>query len=256
MTGPLEVRDFGPMGRRLGTAADCYDGSPWELHRGELVEQMGSKDIHGITMALIAALFRTHARGGLTVMNDVYCNLDDSEGPSLRAPDVVLVRDLMNPRNEVYRGTPVLAAEVRGTQSKRYLEEKVQLYLEHDWPCIWIAHAERREVEVLRRGIASVTYRLGTEVPLPPELDKHGLTAVPVAAVYDGDEASRSTDGWVCARGRAEAVVQVLSARRLVVPVEVLTRVAACTDIAVLDRWLTVAATCATAETFAASVAR
>src|SRR5215468_9202775 len=44
-TGPIELRDFGPTGRRLGTAADCYDGSPWELHRGELWEQMGSKDI-------------------------------------------------------------------------------------------------------------------------------------------------------------------------------------------------------------------
>lgn len=55
-TGPIELRDFGPTGRRLGTAADCYDGSPWELHRGELVEAMGGKDLHGITMALLAAL--------------------------------------------------------------------------------------------------------------------------------------------------------------------------------------------------------
>jgi hypothetical protein len=43
-TGPIELRDFGPTGRRLGTAADCYDGSrhvasggyslqsPWDPH--------------------------------------------------------------------------------------------------------------------------------------------------------------------------------------------------------------------------------
>src|SRR6185503_3745282 len=136
-TGPLELRDFGPMGRRLGTPDDCYDGSPWELHRGELVEQMGSKDIHGITMAILAALFHTHAREGLTVMTDVYCDLTDASGTSLRAPDVVIVRDLSTPRNEAYHGTPVIAVEVRGTQSKRYLEEKVNLYLEHDWPVVW-----------------------------------------------------------------------------------------------------------------------
>jgi Uma2 family endonuclease len=141
-TGPIELRDFGPSGRRLGTPADCYDGSPWELHRGELVEQMGSKDIHGIQTALLAALFRTHARRGLTVMSDVYCDLSDAEGPSLRAPDVVVVRDLATPKDEAYAGTPVVAVEIRGTQSERYLEEKVKLYLEHDWPVTWIVHAE------------------------------------------------------------------------------------------------------------------
>src|SRR5262249_26500827 len=157
-TGPLEVRDFGPTGRRLGTIADCYDGSPWELHRGELWEQMGSKDIHGIIMALLAALCRTHARPGITVMTDVYCDLSDAAATSLRAPDVVLVGDLSTPKNEVYTGTPILAVEVRGTQSKRYLEEKVKLYVEHDWPCTWIVHAERQEVEVLRPGVGSVVY--------------------------------------------------------------------------------------------------
>src|SRR5262249_57469448 len=74
-TGPIELRDFGPTGRRLGTVADCYDGSPWELHRGELWEQMGSKDIHGIVMALLARLFGIHARPGMTVMTDVYSHL-------------------------------------------------------------------------------------------------------------------------------------------------------------------------------------
>jgi hypothetical protein len=86
-----------------------------------------SKDIHGIVMALVAAMFRTHVRDGFTVMKDVYCDLSDAAGPSLRAPDVVIVGDLTSPRNEAYRGTPVLAVEVRGTQSRRYLEEKVQL---------------------------------------------------------------------------------------------------------------------------------
>ena len=213
-TGPIELRDFGPSGRRLGTPADCYDGSPWELHRGELVEQMGSKDIHGIVMALLAALFRTHARDGITVMSDVYCDLSDEAGPSLRAPDVSLVGDLASPRNEAYVGTPILAVEIRGTQSKRYLEEKVKLYLEHDWPEVWIAHAEREELEVLRPGSAAVVYRVGNEVPLVEALDKHGLRSLPVAALYDELTARRCNDGWVEARAIAATLGRQF-ARRL-----------------------------------------
>jgi Uma2 family endonuclease len=249
-TGPMELRDFGPTGRRLGTPADCYDGSPWELHRGELWEQMGSKDIHGVVMALLAMLFGTHARAGVTVMADVYCDLSDAESASLRAPDVVLVGDLTSPKNEVYTGIPILAVEIRGTQSKRYLEEKVKLYLEHDWPCTWIVHAERQEVEVMRRGSASVVYRRGTEIPLVPELDRHGLGAVPVSAFFDPQEAHRYNDAWVQARARAESVLAVLRARGLDVPDAVQQRVLAARDPAALGRWLSLAATAPSLEAF------
>jgi hypothetical protein len=255
-TGPLELRSYGPTGRRLGTAADCYDGSPWELHRGELWEQMGSKDIHGIVMALLAALFRTHARPELTVMTDVYCDLSDAEGPSLRAPDVVLVGGLAAPKNEAFAGTPILAVEVRGTQSKRYLEEKVKLYLEHDWPSVWIVHAERQEVEVLRPGAGSVIYRRGTEVPLVPELDGYGLTALPVTAFFDEREASRFNDQWVLSRAHAQAILEVLQARGLDVPQEARARVLACSDRASLQRWLTLAATATSADAFARGLAQ
>jgi hypothetical protein len=74
------------MGRRLGTAADCYDGSPWELHRGELVEQPRCQAIDSIAIPLFATLFRTHARDGLTVMIDVHCDPSDAAGSSLRIP--------------------------------------------------------------------------------------------------------------------------------------------------------------------------
>ncbi|MEI7894303.1 MAG: Uma2 family endonuclease [Myxococcales bacterium] len=87
---------------------------------------------------------------------------------SSRAPDVALVGDLVRPKNQVYRGIPILAVEVRGTQSKRYFEEKVKLYLEHDWPNTWMVHAERQEVEVL-----------------------------PVNALFDPAEARRCNYGWV-----------------------------------------------------------
>lgn len=265
-TGPIELRDFGPMGRRLGTPADCYDGSPWELHRGELVEQMGSKDIHGIVMAILAALFRTHARGGVTVMTDVYCDLSDAEGSSLRAPDVVIVGDLGEPRNEAYTGSPLLAVEIRGTQSKRYLEEKVRLYLEHDWPVVWIAHAERHEIEVVRAGAAPVVYRPGASVPLLPELDKYGLDTLPVMACFDEREASRFGDEWAQARGQAagerrgevraqgRAILTVLGARGLNVPEPLRARILGSTDAAELDRWLTLAVTAPSADAFARSM--
>lgn len=257
-TGPIQLRDFGATGRRLGTAADCDDGSTWELHRGELWEQMGSKDIHGIVMALLAALFRTHARAGVTVMTDVYCDLTDAQGASLRAPDVVMVGDLSKPKNEVYTGTPILAVEVRGTQSKRYLEEKVKLYLEHAWPCTWIVHAERQEVEVLRPGTGSVVYRPGAEVPFLPELGRHGLRALPVTAFFDQEEARPFNDGWVAARERAHerahAVLAVLDARGLAVPKKARARVQACRDDDTLGRWLVLAATAPTGEAFVAGL--
>lgn len=219
---------------------------------------MRGEGIHSITMPRFAALLRTHARDGLAVMMDVYCALSDEAGLSLRAPDVVLVRDLAAPRNDFYRGTPILAVEVRGTQSKRYLEEKVKLYVEHDWPAVWIAHAERHELEVVTPGMASVTYRLGTEVPFPAELDKHGLGAVPVAAFFDDRETSRFNDGWVGARGeakgRAQAILDVLDARRIGVTPHVSARIAACTEPALLERWLVQAATCADAAAFARAI--
>jgi len=249
-TGPIEGRDFGPTGRRLGTPIDCYDGSPWELHRGELWEQMGSKDVHGIVMALLAALLRTHARRGVTVMTDVYCDLSDASGASLRAPDVVLVGDLAQPRDDFYRGTPILAVEVRGTQSKRYLEEKVKLYLEHDWPCTWIVHTEREEVEVMRPGAGSVVYPRGRSVPVVPELDQHGLVALPVAAFFDEGEARRFNDGWVQAR----AVLAVLAARGIEVSERLWARIHAESDVAVLGRWIALAATAPSEAAFAAGM--
>jgi hypothetical protein len=251
--GPVELRDVGPTGRRLGTSEDCYDGSPWELHRGELVEQMQGEAIHSVMVPRFAALFRTHARDGLTVMMDVYCDLSDATGPSLRVPDVTLVGDLSTPRNDYYRGTPILAVEVRGTQSKRYLEEKVKLYLEHDWPAVWIANAERREVEVVTPGIASVTYRVGTEVPFPADLDKYGLGAVPVAAFFDR-ETSRFNDGWAKATGRAQAILDVLDARKIMIPADLHARIAGCSDPALIDRWLVQAATCADAAAFVKAI--
>jgi hypothetical protein len=249
------VRDYGPNGRKLGTFADCYDGSPWELHRGELVEQMGSKDIHGILMALIAALFRTHARSGLTVMTDVYCDLSDAEGSSLRAPDVALVSGLTKPKDDFFRGTPIIAVEIRGTQSKKYLEEKVKLYVDHDWPCTWIVHANRDEVEVVTPGNAPVVYRPGSDVPLGPELCKYGLAAVPTAALFDEEELSRYSDGWASmkgeARGRASALLDVLAARGFAVSAQDRSRITACTDAALVGRCLALAATAPDGAAFA-----
>lgn len=249
-TGPIEVRDHGPSGRRLGNIDDCYDGSPWELHRGELVQQLGSKDIHGILMALITALFRTHARRGITVMTDVYCDLSDPDSPSLRAPDIALVSGLERPRDDVFRGVPIVAVEVRGTQSKRYLDEKVKLYLEHGWPCTWLVHAHRSEVEVVTPGSAPVIYRPGSEVPLVPELSAYDLAAVPVTALFDEIELARYNDGWVQARARAAAILDFLAARGIELPEEHHTRVAATRDPALLTAWLTAAATAPDAATF------
>jgi Uma2 family endonuclease len=196
-TGPLEGRDTGRHERRLGTPEDCFEGSPWELHQGELVEQMGSKDLHAVVMALIAALFRCHAQRGLRTMTDVYCALADEKGPSVRAPDVVLVEDAGPLRDDFVRVAPVLAVEVRASQAKKVLEEKVNLYVSHDWPLVWIAHADRVELEVHRPGIEAALFTRGSHVPLPAALHRYGLEKIPLEALFDEALAGHYTEGWV-----------------------------------------------------------
>jgi Uma2 family endonuclease len=257
-TGPIELRDVGPTGRKLGTPDDCYDDSPWELHRGELVEKPMSYDLHSVAMVFSSTLFRLHARDGHTVMNDIYCVLDDEYGQSLRAPDTVLVKQVVNPKNEPYPSAPIIAVEIRATQSKKNLQEKVALYLEHDWPTIWIVHTERHEVEVVQKGLASVMYRPGSQVPLPPELDKYGLKSVPVTAFFDDVEAVEYTDGWVHARGiadgrareRANSLLDVLLARGFDVPARVRERIQSCSELDLLQRWFTLAVTASNTEAF------
>ncbi len=257
-TGPIELRDVGPNGRPLGTPEDCYDDSPWELHRGELVERLRSNAIHSIVITNLGALFSVHARDHYTIMPKIDCVLDDEFGESRRTPDVAIVHEL-KPKNEAYRGTPVLAVEVRASQSKKYLEEKVKLYLEHDWPIVWIVHTERREVEVLQKGLASVVYRPGASVPLLPVLDKYGLSHMPVDAFFDQAEASKYIDGWVQAKGRASgfadgrasgfadgrakeranAVLDILTARRFDISAELRERILSCNDLDTLQCWFT-----------------
>lgn len=107
-----------------------------------------------------------------------------------------------------------------------------------------------------------MTYRGSAAVPLPEELDKHGLGAVPAIALFDERQAASYIDGWVEARpeARAEtrtlarAVLDVLEARGLRLPDALAARVAQCNDAATLGRWLAAAATAADARAFAATV--
>ncbi len=257
-TGPIELRDLGPTGRPLGTAADCHDGSTWELHRGELVKQMSSNGIHSILMFLLGALFNTHVRDGHDVMADVYCELIDEGGLSLRAPDVVLAKSVKRLKDGPFQGIPILAVEIRATQSKKQLDEKVKLYLEHDWPLIWLMHAERQEIEVVTPGAGSVVYPRGTEVPLVPELDKYELQRLPVAALFDKQKFEAINDGWVGAqvlrRDRAAMIFTILGARNIVVTDDITRRITSEKDLAKLERWLILAATAASAEAFRRSL--
>jgi Uma2 family endonuclease len=254
-TGPIELRDLGPNGRPLGTAADCQDGSTWELHRGELIRQMSSHEIHSIIMFLLGTLFRTHARDGLSVMGDVYCELVEDDGSlSLRAPDVVLGKCVKRLKDGPFQGIPILAVEIRATQSKKQLEEKVKLFIEHDWPCIWLVHADRQEVEVVTPGAASVVYPRGTDVPLVPELDLYDLKRIPVAALFDIDKFKLLNDGWVDARARVQqcvcSILTVLGARKILIADRIERRITTEQDLAKVQRWLTIAATAASAEAF------
>jgi Uma2 family endonuclease len=262
-TGPIELRDCGPTGRKLGTPDDCADDdTPWELHRGELVERPMAHNIHSIVMSILGNLFSTHVRDGYSVLTDIHCVLDDARGESRRAPDVVIALEIKDPKNEALRGIPVLAVEIRATESKKHIEEKVKLYLEHDWPTVWLVHTERHGVEVLQKGLASVTYRPGTQVPMLPELDKYGLSSMPVTAFFDKQEASKYIDRWTEAKGHqrgyadgiAQGVVKsllsVLLVRGIDVPSSIRERISSCTDMDALQRWFTLALTATNVDEF------
>jgi hypothetical protein len=152
------------------------------------------------------------------------------------------------------RGIPIIAVEVRATQAKKHLEEKVKLYLEHEWPTVWNVHTERREVEVVQLGLAPVVYRPGANVPLVPELDKYGLSHMPVNAFFDKDEASKYIDRWAEARGHmrgiATSLLAVLEARDIRLTAAVRKRIDACNDLNTLQRWLLLAATATNLDAF------
>ena len=161
-----------------------------------------------------------------------------------------------------FQGIPILAVEIRATQSKKQLDEKVKLYLEHDWPLIWLMHAERQEIEVVTPGAGSVVYPRGTEVPLVPELDTYELKRLPVAALFDEQKFRAINEGWVVARAevrarreeRTRCLLGILGARNIVVPDDIVARIAEEKDLAKLDRWLVLAATAASAEAFASGL--
>ncbi len=257
-TGPIALRDRGPNGRPLGTHDDIYDNGPWELHRGELVERPMAYSIHATATFITGVLFGNHARAGYTGLVDIDCILDDEFGESLRIPDAALVHALKELKNEAYSGIPVIAVEVRATQRKKHLEEKVKLYLDHDWPTIWLVHAEHHAVEVVKKGLASVTYRSGSNLPLPPELDKYGLSSIPVSMFFDYEEATKYLDQWVekkghdrgLADGVAQSLLTALDVRGLDVPAIIRQRISMCPDAPTLQRWLTLALTAPNVDAF------
>lgn len=219
---------------------------------------MSSHEIHSNLMFTLSALFGTHTHDAYQVMCDVYYELIDEGGLSLRAPDVVIAKAIKLLQDGPVRRTPILAVEIRATQSKSQVQEKVKLYLEHDWPLVWLVHADRQEIEVVTPGSGSVVYPRGTEVPLIPELDKYELKRIPVMSLFDKEKFQALNDGWVAtwARARerrderARCVLTLLGARSIVVTDEIKRRVTLEKDLDKLERWLLLAATAASAEAF------
>jgi len=270
-TGPIELRDLGPNGRPLGTPDDCYDGSRWDLHRGELVLQMSAKLEHCVVMGMLTTLFNTHARQDVKALPDVYCDLSDEKGPSLRAPDVAVVQgvesDPNDPSGGPVRVAPLLAVEIRATQSKKQLDEKVKLYVEHEWPEIWLVHTDRDEVDVLRLGSPRRTFVRGENVPLIPEVDRYGLKSLPVAAFFNESEMAKYTHAWVerCIetktrttaelQTRSTMLLETLLIRGLDVSASARARIAKCTDLDTLTRWFKLAMTAPNADAFVQGLA-
>ena len=118
-----------------------------------------------------------------------------------------------------------------------------------------------------RSGTSRAARRCLASVPLPKELDKYGLSLMPVTAFFDVDEASKYIDQWVRAdgytdgrtdgytdgradgitqgitQGLAKALLSGLMVRGLDIPRNTRERISSCTDHDTLQRWFTLALT-------------
>lgn len=173
---------------------------------------------------------------------------------TLRAPDVA-VGNVPNKPGWV-AGVPELAIEYADVgQDEVKLQEKIQDLLEGGTRYLWVVRLTGpRRVEVHEPGKKVRTVLPGASLTAPGVLQN----PVRVEALYDRDEAERATltnllqrRGFqdldaVLATGRKEgreegrvaALLAVLDARGLRVSKAARERIAACSDLAQLDRWI------------------
>ncbi len=243
-------------------AHQIREGSHDELSNGHKIECTPAGGRHGQAHVLGGAVLAS-AAGHQQVGIDV--GISFNEGKNLRAPDIVVGTDLSKP-GWVHEAPP-LAVEYAGLgQDEVQLQRKIVELLEFGTRTIWVVRLTGPlRVEVHERGADVRIVDADGELTAPGVL----VHPVPVRALIDPDAALEATlqnlladRGYTSldevreisraqglavgrAQGREEslaaardAVLALLQARGAPSPA-ISARVAGCTDLTVLLRWLT-----------------
>ena len=129
-----------------------------ELIYGELIMMSPAGPEHGVVAARIARLIGNYVEDhdlGLVFAAETGFVI---QAPDLvRAPDVSFVRkDRVSaglPRRGYFDGVPDLAVEVVSPDdSKRDVAEKINMWLAHGTPVVWVAYPKQMTVEIHRVG--------------------------------------------------------------------------------------------------------
>jgi hypothetical protein len=246
------------------TADQITAGDNLELSDGEPIQCMPTAGRGGSAQAF----------GAIATLNDPMVESGGVEvgfSPKpemLRAPDVAIGGVTGSATWE--KGVPSLAIEYADAgQDESDSKRKVAELLREGTKLVWVARlVGPRRIEVHESGQPVRIALPGDELEAPGIL----ANAVPVAALFDKDEARRAdlnnllqrfgygsvekiraegkTEGKAegKAEGRAEALLRVLRARGLPPTAKQRRRVLGCTDASLLDRWIERAVTCSSID--------
>jgi Uma2 family endonuclease len=160
-----------------------------ELIEGELILSASPNRRHAdVCHKLTRLLERLVDESKFVVRNDVTLILNwDEEAGNRPRPDVFVMdkqrwvsSDLQGGYPE---GSPQLTIEVLSLSNTKEMERKRKMYLGTGAITVWLVNHVEETIEVYTQSQASVTYRLRSSVPLPPEL---GDGAISVRDIFTG----------------------------------------------------------------------
>ena len=155
-------------GARPLTAADLLEldgaGVRGELIRGVLCETMATGHLHGKIAVKLSAVMLAFAdpRALGTVVGSDSGVLLERDLDTVREPDVAFFSAAKMPLDAESPGyaevAPDLVVEIASTSdSRRELYDRAHMWLNHGVRLVWVAHPEKRTVDVYRPGETAAT---------------------------------------------------------------------------------------------------
>ena len=161
-----------------------HEGERVELVQGEVVTVAAAGFSHERLKARVTRLLNVWlAQNPLgEVFSETMYRLD--EHSSLQ-PDVsVLLNERIRPGIEgLYPGAPDIAIEVMSSETAAYLQNKIDLYLEHGSRAVWVFYSKPPRI-LIHRASGLVTKLHGNQILEDPDVLPGFST--PVSAIFEG----------------------------------------------------------------------